>query len=363
MTEVIVQLGPRSYPIYVAPGALEELGRTARRHLTSQKVLVVTNLTISNLYGEAVRKQFSAAGFRVYCTEIPDGEEYKTLHTISRLYDSAVDGKLERGDTVVALGGGVVGDVAGFLAATYMRGVSFVQIPTTLLAQVDSSVGGKVGVNHPRGKNLIGAFYQPKFVLADVETLCTLPTREVRAGLAEVIKYGVIWDEEFFHWLVESIQRLLKLDAEALEHAVATSCSIKASVVSADEYEKGPRAVLNFGHTVGHALEAVTGYERFVHGEAVAIGMVVAARLAVNLGYLDRAAAEKIESLVSLAGLPLHVPAEIPTTALLDAMQQDKKVTGGELTFVLPERIGKVRIVRGIPLDAVRSVLRDRGSN
>lgn len=355
-----MELGPRSYPIYVARGALEQLGEISRRHLVSQRILVVTTLTVSNLYGETVLKQLSTAGFRLHSVEIPDGEEYKTLDTVARLYDAAIDGKLERGDAVVAFGGGVVGDVAGFLAATYMRGVPFVQVPTTLLAQVDSSVGGKVGVNHPRGKNLIGAFYQPKFVLADTETLSTLPTREIRAGLAEVIKYGVIWDEEFFCWLVENITRLLRLDPGALEHAIATSCRIKAAVVSADEREKGLRAVLNFGHTVGHALEAVTGFERFVHGEAVAIGMVVASRLAVILGYFDRARAEQVASLISHAGLPLHIPPDISRTALLNAMQQDKKVAGGQLTFVLPERIGKVRIVRGVSPDVVAAALDSR---
>lgn len=357
MTDVTVELGPRSYPIYVAPGALEQLGKIARRHLTGEKLLVVTNPTVSNLYGEAVRKQLSAAGFEVQCTEIPDGEEYKTLDTVARLYDEAIDGKIERGDAVVALGGGVVGDIAGFLAASYMRGIPFVQIPTTLLAQVDSSVGGKVGVNHPRGKNLIGAFYQPKFVLADVETLTTLPAREVRAGLAEVIKYGVIWDERFFCWLVDSMNHLLALDPGALEQAVATSCRIKAAVVSADEHEKGLRAILNFGHTLGHALEAATRYERFVHGEAVAIGMVFAARLARRLGYFKPAGVERIAALVRRAGLPDAIPPDLAPEALLEAMHRDKKVAGGRLTFILPEAIGRVQIIRRIPAEEVMAVL------
>lgn len=361
MTEVKVELGPRSYPIYIAPGALHELGSCARRHLTGKRALVVTNPTVAKLYGETVRQSLSLAGFVVLWAEIPNGEEYKTLNTVAHLYDAALDGEVERGDAVLALGGGVVGDVAGFLAATYMRGIAFVQVPTTLLAQVDSSVGGKVGVNHPRGKNLIGAFYQPRFVLADTAVLKTLPDREIRAGLAEVIKYGVIWDAAFFGWLEGNIAGLLGLDPAAVEHAVATSCRIKAAVVSTDETEGGLRAILNFGHTVGHAIEAVTGYQRFVHGEAVAIGMVAEAELAVRLGYLAPAGVDRIAALVSRAGLPRRIPAEILPEMLLQAMQRDKKVAGGELTFVLPEDIGRVRLVRGVPAEAVAGVFRESG--
>jgi 3-dehydroquinate synthase len=329
----------------------------ARRHLSGKRVLVVTNPTVAPLYAAAVEESLAAAGFVVRRAEIPDGEEHKTLATVAALYDAALGAELERGDSVLALGGGVVGDIAGFLAATYMRGVAFVQVPTTLLAQVDSSVGGKVGVNHPWGKNLIGAFYQPRFVLADVRTLATLPLREVRAGLAEVIKYGVIHDAAFFAWLEANFEALLKLADAAVEQAVATSCAIKAAVVSADETEKGLRAILNFGHTLGHALEAATRYERFVHGEAVAIGMVFAARLARRLGYFEPAGVERIAALVRRAGLPDAIPPDIAPEALLDAMRRDKKVAAGQLTFILPEAIGKVRIVRGVPADIVRSVL------
>ncbi|MDI6631954.1 MAG: 3-dehydroquinate synthase, partial [Thermoanaerobacteraceae bacterium] len=322
MTEVRVELGPRSYPIYVASGCLGKLGRIAQQHLTGRRMLVVTNPVVAGLYGEAVKRSLAEAGFQVGEAQIPDGEEYKTLATVAGLYDAAFTGGLERGDAVLALGGGVVGDIAGFLAATYMRGVPFVQVPTTLLAQVDSSVGGKVGVNHPGGKNLIGAFYQPRFVLIDPDTLATLPSREVRAGLAEVIKYGVISDAGFFSWLEANIDRLLNLEPAALEHAIAASCRIKAAVVSADETETGLRAILNFGHTVGHALEAVTGYQRFVHGEAVAIGMVAAARLAVRLGYFEPPGAERITGLVLRAGLPAEVPAGVVPGALLEAMRR-----------------------------------------
>lgn len=354
---VKVELGPRSYPIYVGAGLLPRLGDFARRHLGGARLLMVTNPTVAAHYAEIAEESLKAAGFAVQRAEIPDGEEYKTLATVAQLYDAALDAALERGDAVVALGGGVVGDVAGFLAATYMRGIAFVQVPTTLLAQVDSSVGGKVGVNHPRGKNLIGAFYQPRFVLADTRTLATLPAREVRAGLAEVIKYGVIRDATFFAWLEENIEALLNLSDAAVEHAVATSCTIKAAVVSADETEKGLRAILNFGHTLGHALEAVTSYARFVHGEAVAIGMIFAARLACKLGYFPPAEAERIVALVRRTGLPVAIPPDIPPAALLDAMRRDKKVAASQLTFVLPETIGRVRIIRGVPPDIVRAAL------
>ncbi|MEW6770774.1 MAG: 3-dehydroquinate synthase [Bacillota bacterium] len=358
MTEVRVELGPRSYPIYVASGCLGKLGRIAQEHLTGRRILVVTNPVVAGLYGKAVKQSLAEAGFQVGEAQIPDGEEYKTLATVAGLYDAAFTGGLERGDAVLALGGGVVGDVAGFLAATYMRGVPFVQVPTTLLAQVDSSVGGKVGVNHPRGKNLIGAFYQPRFVLIDPDTLATLPPREVRAGMAEVIKYGVISDAGFFSWLEANIDRLLNIEPAALEHAIAASCRIKAAVVSADETEAGLRAILNFGHTVGHALEAVTGYQRFVHGEAVAIGMVAAARLAVRLGCFEPPGADRIAGLVSRAGLPAEVPSDIAPEALLEVMERDKKVVANRLTFVLPEAVGRVRIVRGVAAEDVLAVLK-----
>lgn len=358
MTEVRVELGPRSYPIYVASGSLGKLGRIAQEHLTGRRILVVTNPVVAGLYGEVVKQSLAEAGFWVGEAQVPDGEEYKTLATVAGLYDAAFTNGLERGDAVLALGGGVIGDIAGFLAATYMRGVPFAQVPTTLLAQVDSSVGGKVGVNHPGGKNLIGAFYQPRFVLIDPDTLATLPSREVRAGLAEVIKYGVISDAGFFSWLEVNIDRLLNLEPAALEHAIAVSCRLKATVVSADETEAGLRAILNFGHTVGHALEAVTGYQRFIHGEAVAIGMVAAARLAVHLGYFELPEAERLTELLLRAGLPTEVPADIVPEVLLETMRRDKKVAADRLTFVLPEAVGRVRVVRGVAAEDVLAVLK-----
>ncbi|MEW6182925.1 MAG: 3-dehydroquinate synthase [Bacillota bacterium] len=355
--EVKVELGPRSYTIYVAAGTLGDFGYYAGRHLAGKRIMVVTNPTVGGLYGEVLRRSLTSAGFTVIWAEIPDGEAYKNLSTVAGLYDAALDGGVERGDAVVALGGGVVGDIAGFLAATYMRGVALVQVPTTLLAQVDSSVGGKVGVNHPRAKNIIGAFYQPFFVFIDVRTLASLPDREVRAGLAEVIKYGVIKDAEFFQWLETNIERLLKLEPPALEYAVSVSCRIKAAVVSADEKEEGIRAILNFGHTVGHALEAVTVYHRFVHGEAVGVGMAAAGRLAADLGFFDKTGVESITALINRAGLPSEIPPDIPIEELLEAVHRDKKVSDSQLTFVFPEAIGRVRIVRGVPVAAVRAVV------
>jgi 3-dehydroquinate synthase len=325
--------------------------------LTGNRILVITNPTVRALYGGTVQKSLAAAGFVVCEIEIPDGEEFKTLDTVKELYGKALDIGLERGDAVVALGGGVVGDTAGFFAATYKRGVALVQVPTTLLAQVDSSVGGKVGVNHPRGKNLIGAFHQPRFVVADVTTLNTLPVREIRAGLAEIIKYGIIRDVRFFEWLENRLQNLLNLEQTALEHAVSLSCRIKADVVSADEREEGIRAILNYGHTVAHALEAVGCYHHFVHGEAVGVGMVAAARLAVRLGMLSVPEAERIAALVARAGLPVEIPAGMDAEEIISAMFHDKKVVENRLTFVLPEAIGRVRIAHGVPVESINAVL------
>lgn len=357
LEKVYINLGPRSYFIYIGTDLLARLGRFLQDFAFTPRALLVTNSAVGPLYGPLVEKSLAESGFEVIRAEIPDGEEHKSLATAAELYDLAYRSELDRRSPVLALGGGVVGDLAGFVAATYLRGVPFVQVPTTLLAQVDSSVGGKVAVNHPRGKNIIGAFYQPRLVLADLDTLKTLEPREVRAGLAEVIKYGVIADPAFFAWLEENVERLLALDPEALAHAVATSVRIKAQVVEEDEREEGRRAVLNFGHTLGHALEAATGYTIWRHGEAVAIGMVAAARLAVELGMLAEKEAGRIVNLIRRAGLPVSLPAGISLDDLLASMRRDKKVLAGRLTFVLPVEIGKVEIVRDVPEEAVRRVL------
>ncbi|MHB1041514.1 MAG: 3-dehydroquinate synthase [Eubacteriales bacterium] len=357
MEMIKVDLGTRSYPIYIGSGILTGLGKLLGKLSVGKKVLLVTNSNIRRIYGGMAEQSLAGAGFLVSVGEIGDGEEHKTLATAERLYDQSFTAGLDRTCPVIALGGGVTGDVAGFVAATYMRGVPFIQAPTTLLAQVDSSVGGKVAVNHPAGKNIIGAFYQPRLVLADVTVLRTLPPRELRSGLAEVIKYGVIWDEMFFSWLEENIGALLAGEPDALVYAVRESCRAKALVVEQDETEGGLRAILNYGHTVGHAVEVLTGYGRCTHGEAVGIGMVAAARLAEALELLDRCECARIEALVRGAGLPVEIPGELTTRDLLQCFYHDKKVTGGRLTFVLPERIGKVIIKRDLDEDLLLKFL------
>ena len=348
MEIIQVALGDRSYPIYIGTGISGCLGRLLREHPVGARLLLITNTAVRGLYGRAIEESLAEAGFSVTVGEIGDGEEHKTLNTAERLYDLAFTAGLDRTSPVVALGGGVIGDVAGFVAATYMRGVPFVQVPTTLLAQVDSSVGGKVAVNHPRGKNIIGAFYQPRLVLADTVALKTLPPREIRSGLAEVIKYGVIWDASFFSWLEENMDRLLAGCQDALSTAVRESCRIKAEVVGEDETEAGLRAVLNYGHTAGHAVEALTGYRCYTHGEAVGIGMAVAARLAETLGIMPRGDRKRVEALIRRAGLPSDLPAGLKAKELLECFYHDKKVTGGRLTFVLPEQIGRVVIKKDL---------------
>lgn len=352
-----VGLRERSYQIHIGAGLLGRLGTEIRKRVKGARVLAVTNPTVRQLYGPAAAESLRAAGLTPCWVEMPDGEEHKSLATAAAVYDQAFAAGLDRDCPVVALGGGVVGDLAGFVAATYLRGVPFVQVPTTLLAQVDSSVGGKVAVNHSCGKNIIGAFYQPVLVLADVDTLRTLPDRELRAGLAEVIKYGVILDAEFFAWLEAHLDRLLAGEAGALAHAVETSCRLKARVVEADETEQGWRQILNYGHTVGHAVETLTDYRVYVHGEAVAIGMVAAARLAVRLGMLDKAVFDRIRHLVRRTGLPTAVPGGLSFEQILACMEHDKKARAGRITFVLPEAVGRVRISSDVPPEALRAII------
>lgn len=347
-----VDLGERSYEVVIGAGLLGELGPRCRRLGLGPKALVITNETVGPLYGETVVQSLREAGFEVHYTAIPDGEAYKSLETAAALYGACIDARLDRRSWLVALGGGVVGDIAGFVAATYMRGIDFVQVPTTLLAQVDSSVGGKTGVNHPRGKNLIGAFHQPRLVVADVATLATLGAREYRAGLAEVVKAGLIRDAAFFAFLEENRRALLDREPAAVSEAVRRSVAIKAAVVQADEREAGERAILNFGHTVGHALEAATGYGRWLHGEAVAIGMAVEARLSVSLGLLEEEALARIEALLEGLGLPAS-PEPVPYSAVRRAMDLDKKAVGGTLRFALLDGIGSARLVAGVSEDAL----------
>ncbi len=362
--DIFLNLTGRGYHIYIGPGLVGRLGAYLKGLPLSAKALLVTNPKVRVLYGALAEKSLLCAGFQVVTAEVPDGEEAKSLSSAEKLYDLAYTGGLDRKSPVIALGGGVVGDLAGFVAATYMRGVPFVQVPTTLLAQVDSSVGGKVAVNHPRGKNIIGAFYQPRLVVADTDTLATLDPHELRSGLAEVIKYGVIADAGFFAWLESNLENLLALEPEALVHAVATSCRIKARVVEEDETEQGRRAILNFGHTVGHALEALSGYRVFRHGEAVAIGMVAEARLAEAMGIFPEEDAARLELLVKRAGLPAGVPPALsaaPTTArtgeFLELLQRDKKARAGRYAFALPVKIGRAEVFRDVSEEKIRQYI------
>ncbi len=333
---ITVELGERSYPIVIGSGLLGgafDLGE----YLAGDDCLIVSNDTIAPLYLDKL--QADLPGRAVGTISLPDGEEFKTLDTASSILDTLVASGAHRDTTVIALGGGVVGDIAGFAAACYMRGVAFVQVPTTLLAQVDSSVGGKTGVNHPGGKNLIGAFYQPRIVLIDTDTLATLADRELRAGMAEVIKYGAIADAEFFAWLETNMPALLGKDPEALAHAVRRSCEIKAEVVAEDERESGRRAILNFGHTFGHAIERCQGYGDWLHGEAVAAGMVMAAKLSgVEPSELSR-----LQKLIEAAGLPV-APPRVGAAAMMNAMGMDKKVLGKRLRFVVLESLGAANV-------------------
>lgn len=345
MRTVQVDLQERSYPIYVGTGLLGQ-SELLRRHVPGKSVLIVTNETVQPLYGQRLTDALDT--LRTDTVVLPDGEQYKTLDTANRVYDRLLAGRMDRQTTIIALGGGVVGDLAGFVAATYQRGVHFIQVPTTLLALVDSSVGGKTAVNHPRGKNMIGAFHQPRCVIADVTTLDTLPEREFRAGLAEVIKYGLIQDYAFFQWLERNIHALLNRDTKSLSHAVEQSCRNKAHVVAADERESGQRALLNLGHTFGHAIETATGYTQWLHGEAVAMGMCMAAYMSRELGWISDAALRRVTDLITLAGLPTRPPG-IPAARYMELMAVDKKVEHGHIRLVLLKGLGQAVVTADFP--------------
>ncbi|MFO1362651.1 MAG: 3-dehydroquinate synthase [Burkholderiales bacterium] len=355
MQTVRVALGERGYPIHIGAGLLDRADLLAPL-LPQPRVAVVTSATVAPLYLDRLARALAGAGVACVPIVLPDGEAHKDWATLNGVFGALLERRCDRGTTLVALGGGVVGDLAGFAAATYQRGVPFVQVPTTLLAQVDSSVGGKTAINHPLGKNMIGAFHQPRAVLADMDTLATLPPAELRAGLAEVIKHGAIRDAPFFDWLEANLDALLGLDRNALAHAVKRSVEIKAAVVALDERETGPRALLNFGHTFGHAIEAGLGYGAWLHGEAVAAGMVMAAELSVRLGTLERTAADRLRRLLERAGLPVAGPALGPER-YLDLMAVDKKAEAGRIRFILLDRLGEARIAGSVPADALRATL------
>ncbi len=339
MNKVIVGLGERSYPIWIGHGLMSNLAAALDAAGFPKRVGIVTNPTVGDLYAEQVVSILHEGGRQVSVIRIPDGEQYKTFATLEHIYDTLIDWRFDRYCGLLALGGGVIGDLTGFAAATYLRGIPFVQVPTTLLAQVDSSVGGKTGVNHPQGKNLIGAFYQPKHVHIDVGVLSTLPEREYIAGLAEVVKYGVIRDVSFFDWLENQREALRSRCPEALIHAVMISCQIKADVVESDENEQGLRAILNYGHTFGHAVETLAGYGVVRHGEAVAIGMVMAARTAARLGLASNEEVTRICDLLDALGLPIKPP-PFPAEEYLAVMSHDKKVRDGSIRLVLNHGIG-----------------------
>ena len=345
MTKILhVELGDNSYPIVVGTGLLNRVGELLIPQTKSNKVLIVSDAYVRKHYMPIVQKSLETAGLDVSTIEVPAGEESKSLDQFSRVQDSLVEHRLDRGSTLIALGGGIIGDLAGFAAAVYMRGIPYVQIPTTLQAQVDASVGGKTAINHPKGKNLIGAFHQPKLVLIDVDTLKTLPQRDIRSGLIEVIKMGVIRDEPLFERVEENLDAILNLDNTVLTEIISQACINKAEIVAKDEKESGLRMVLNYGHTFGHALEAVTHYNRYRHGEAVSIGMNCAAQLAVNLGMFSETDFQRQHALLKRAKLPIAFPPDLTPEALCDAMYLDKKTLGGKLRLILPTRIGEVVI-------------------
>jgi 3-dehydroquinate synthase len=355
MLSVTVGLGERSYPIRIGAGLLADASLYLP-HLAQKRVAIVTNDVVGPLYLAPLAAALESAGVSVLPVVVPDGEAHKTWQTLNRIYDALLGARCERKTTLVALGGGVIGDITGFAAATFLRGVNFIQVPTTLLAQVDSSVGGKTAINHPLGKNMIGAFHQPVAVIADTAVLDTLPRRELAAGLAEVIKYGIIMDAEFFSWLEENMERLVARDPAALAHAVKRSCECKAHVVAIDERETGPRALLNLGHTFGHAIEAGLGFGTWLHGEAVGAGMVLAARASRELGHLAQPDVQRIERLVARAGLPVGAP-DLGLARWLDLMGHDKKVEGGKVRFIMVRRIGEAYVDAAVPPAVLERVL------
>jgi len=349
-----VELGERSYPITIGRGLLDDHALLAR-HIDGGKVAIVTNTVVAPLYLARVAGAIRAAGHEVVEIVLPDGEEHKTWESLNLVFDALLQHKCDRKTTIVALGGGVIGDMAGFAASSYMRGVPFVQVPTTLLSQVDSSVGGKTGINHPLGKNMIGAFYQPRAVIADTASLATLPPRELSAGLAEVIKHGAILDAAYFDWIEANIERLVAREPEAMTYAIARSCEIKADVVRRDEREGGLRAVLNFGHTFGHAIEAGLGFGTWLHGEAVGCGMVMAADLSARLGLVDAATVARVRKLVKAAGLPTVAP-DLGLDRWVELMAVDKKNEGGAIKFILLKPLGSPAITT-VPPDVLEATL------
>ncbi len=357
---ISVPLPHNPYDVKIAPGILNELGENLLPLKLGKKVLLISNPEIFEHYGKTAIESLKKANFEVFTHLIPAGENHKTPESLMSIYNNALENYLERSSTMIALGGGVIGDMTGFAAASWLRGINFVQVPTSLLSMVDASIGGKTGVNHPRGKNLIGAFYQPRLVLIDPYVLGTLPIREFRAGMAEVIKYGIIWDRDLFERLeqAESIDDFTSFPSELLQLILVRSCQAKVDIVSQDEKETGIRAILNYGHTIGHAIESLTGYTMINHGEAVAIGMVAAGKIALKSGLWNETEDRRQYLLIKKAGLPTDIPSQINVENILSSLKTDKKVKEGSIHFILPEGIGKALITEGISNELILSSLR-----
>ncbi len=357
LQEIHVDLGKNSYLIHIDKGALPKFGNIIKNHIPINRSAIITNRIINGLYGEIVETSLKSIGVDVITIEIPDGEENKSFQNAMRLYDALADNNMTRRSVIIALGGGVIGDLAGFVSATFMRGVPLIQIPTSLLAQVDSSVGGKTAINHPKAKNMIGVFHQPKFVFIDVDVLKTLPERELKAGLAEVIKHGMIMDSELFYYVEDNLEEILCVDPQSMEQIIARSCKDKATIVEQDEKEQNLRAILNYGHTVGHGVESATNYSVYRHGEAVSIGMAVAGRIAVNMGILKPDIADRQNRLLERCGLPVKFP-DLNIDTVMNAIQLDKKINeSGRPRFVLVKDIGEAIIVENVSDEQIRRAI------
>ncbi len=354
MQKLTVDLGERSYPIYIGSGLLDQV-QLYRPHIKGKRVAIVTNTTVAKLYLEQLAG--ALAEYQPTCIVLPDGEQHKDWPTLQKIFDALLQDRHDRSTTLIALGGGVIGDMTGFAAACYQRGVNFIQVPTTLLSQVDSSVGGKTGINHALGKNMIGAFYQPQAVIIDLATLSSLPPREFSAGMAEVIKYGLIHDAGFFDWLETNIEQLMQQQVELLAHAIERSCAIKAQVVALDERESGIRAILNLGHTFGHAIETEQGYGNWLHGEAVAAGTLMAVYMSARMGWLAEPEVQRTAKLLRKASLPVIPPAQMGVDTYLQHMQVDKKAQDGQIRLVLLERLGAALVTADYPAQLLREVL------
>lgn len=356
MKKVTVELGERSYEIIIGTNILSHIGEKIKSYSFS-KIAIISNPTVYNLYGKTIKDSLDREGIESIEILIPDGEQYKDYFWTYHILTESLKNKLDRRSCLIALGGGVIGDITGFSASIYMRGIDFIQVPTTFLAQVDSSVGGKTGVNHYLGKNMIGTFHQPKFVWIDIDTLKTLPKRELLSGISESIKYGVIWDGNLFSYMKKNRYDVLSLNPNIIAHIINRSCEIKAEIVSLDEREAGLRAILNYGHTIGHAIETETNYSRFLHGEAIAIGMHLEAKLAEIIGLIDKDKVSEIKGLIDDYGLPSELPNDINLDKLISHMEMDKKVLAGKMNFILPENIGKVIIYKDVnPRDIKRAL-------